>query len=596
MRRLTYCLLAAACLVASPTTHAVEFKIDDAGSTTIRSKASATAPAPTRSPVYSPRVAQLPEPSGVVSETVGDIVTQGGGNTVSVGDVFESPIDGGTGAANSLVEDLGNGGLQNQFVPAHEQSLPYVENEIVEGSHIVEGEHIVEGAIETGCSSTGGPSCSQSEIDTSHVHWKGGDLFTADDCGGCTSGCSDCGSGGGGLLGGIIRRPCHSGCSGGGGCTGSCCGSSWFVDGWISQGYTFNKEDPPSGFNTPLTFNDRDEEWMVNQVYLQFGKRVKECGCGWDWGGQIDLLYGTDYFFTQSIGLETRRDGSPHWNSSDGPRSTGASIYGLAMPQAYLEFYSPWLKGINVKLGHFYTTVGYESVMAPENFFYSHAYTMQYGEPFTHTGILTSFNLGRNLTGHFGVTRGWDTWEDPNGTPGYLAGVSWTPTDVASLAFTMHTGREDAAGDNNRFVYSLVYTRELTNNLRYVLQHDLGNEANGEFDTNFQTDSATWYGVNQYVFLDLTRNVTAGLRAEWFRDQDNARVLAIPQETFVDGSHYAQVSLGLNVRKGNHFVFRPEVRWDWSDVVASGLAGNGVFNDFTEDNQLTIAADMILKF
>jgi hypothetical protein len=56
------------------------------------------------------------------------------------------------------------------------------------------------------------------------------------------------------------------------------------------------------------------------------------------------------------------------------------------MPQAYVETNLPIGKGLSVKVGHFYTLLGYEVVTAPDNFFYSHSYSMQYGEPFTHWG------------------------------------------------------------------------------------------------------------------------------------------------------------------------------------------------------------------
>ena len=39
------------------------------------------------------------------------------------------------------------------------------------------------------------------------------------------------------------------------------------------------------------------------------------------------------------------------------------------IPQAYAEAYVPVGNGLNVKAGHFYTPIGYESVPAPDNFF-----------------------------------------------------------------------------------------------------------------------------------------------------------------------------------------------------------------------------------
>ncbi|MEE8451408.1 MAG: outer membrane beta-barrel protein, partial [Thermoguttaceae bacterium] len=240
----------------------------------------------------------------------------------------------------------------------------------------------------------------------------------------------------------------------------------FFVHGWIAQGFTWNPDNPVNRFNTPLTFNDRSNEYQLNQLYVSMGRAIDTSSCGWDFGGQVDLFFGTDYFFTQAIGLETRRDGSPRWNSSNGPRGTGAAIYGLAMPQLYAEVFAPIGGGISVKMGHFYTILGYESVPAPENFFYSHAYTMQYGEPFTHTGLLASYDLGPGLSIHGGLTRGWNTWEDPNDKLGFLGGVTWTSADeCTSCSFAIHTGSEDNAGANNRTSYSLVVTQQLTCNL-----------------------------------------------------------------------------------------------------------------------------------
>ncbi len=221
---------------------------------------------------------------------------------------------------------------------------------------------------------------------------------------------------------------------------------------------------------------------------------------------------------------------------------------------------------------------------------------MQYGEPFTHTGVLTSFGLGANVRGHFAVTNGWDNWDTVNGKPGYLFGFSWTPSPVASLAATVVTGREDDTGTQDRTVCSIVYTRQLSNRLRYVFQTDIGTETNAELDTNFNPDSAKWYGVNNYLFYDINCRLTAGARIEWFRDQDNARVLGIPIESLVRGGNYGELSLGLNWRATESTVWRPELRWDWSDVYQVDIPGSGMFDDFTKRNQFTAAMDMIFNF
>ena len=43
----------------------------------------------------------------------------------------------------------------------------------------------------------------------------------------------------------------------------------------------------------------------------------------WDIGGAVDVLYGTDYQFLQSRGLETHGDFTNNWNSDDGSGLNG---------------------------------------------------------------------------------------------------------------------------------------------------------------------------------------------------------------------------------------------------------------------------------
>jgi hypothetical protein len=324
-------------------------------------------------------------------------------------------------------------------------------------------------------------------------------------------------------------------------------------------------------------------------------KGVRRCGCGWDLGGRVDLLYGTDYFFVTALGLETHKDGSQRWNRDHGPR--GAALYGLAMPQLYAEVFAPIGRGLTVKMGHFYSIVGYESVMAPYNFFYSRSYAKQYGEPFTHTGLLASYDLAPCFRLHAGLTRGWDTWEDLNDDLGCLGGLTWTCPDArTSLTFALHTGDEDANGSDNRTVYTIVMSQRMTRCLTYVFQHDFGIEANAETNRDFQRVDAIWYGITQYVMCTVCPTVDVGARVEWFRDQDNARVLGIPLESLVDGGNYVAVTLGLNWHPHDSVTLRSELRWDYSDVDAPALDNSGMYDDFQDKRQLTLGTELLVRF
>lgn len=145
------------------------------------------------------------------------------------------------------------------------------------------------------------------------------------------------------------------------------------VGGWANAGITYNSISPENNFNGPVTFGDRSGEFQLNQLNLFLQRAVATEGDSFDLGFRFDVMFGTDALFTQAYGVPAFdvNSGLPlnrnHWdlnllNSNDN------RFYDLAFPQAYLEAYLPIGNGLNIKAGHFYTPIGYETVPAPDNF------------------------------------------------------------------------------------------------------------------------------------------------------------------------------------------------------------------------------------
>ena len=365
----------------------------------------------------------------------------------------------------------------------------------------------------------------------------------------------------------------------------------WEAQGWISAGYTTSDEAPASNFNGVLSFNDREDEFVGNQAYITLGKNANNDGCGFAVGGRVDFFFGTDSRFVESRGLEKRRDLSRHWN--------GERMYGVALPQAYVE--AAW-NNASVKVGHFYTIAGYEVVTAPDNFFYSHSYTMQYAEPFTHTGILATVDLTDNLSMSGGVDRGWDNWEDDDyDRISTLAGVTWENDSGWAIGFSGTAGQEptaDGLRNDDRLFYSAVISKEFGDRLTVVMQHDRGFQDRGVSDTQ----DAEWYGVANYVYYKLNCCLTAGVRMEWFRDDDGTRVAAIGDRSIPNanstsgggfiGDFYG-LTAGLNWSPRSNVIFRPEVRFDWFEPEGNS---NLPFDDGNSDDLITGAFDVIVLF
>lgn len=358
------------------------------------------------------------------------------------------------------------------------------------------------------------------------------------------------------------------------------------LGGWLQQGITLNAQVPQDRFNGPVATNDRHAEWQMNQMWMFLNRPINNDGCGWDLGGRIDMIYGSDSRFGVNWGLENRINGL------DQP-------YGLVIPQMYAEVA---YNDLSVKLGHFAGLLSYEQVPAVANFFYSHSYAMGMTEPLLVTGALANYNLTDQWSIQAGFHRGWMMWEDLNNDCDFMGGVKWVSMDKAtSISYSVSIGPQDpVVGDQNRFASSLLIQRRLNKKLRYVLQHNLGFENNGDPRSN---EDAEWYGLCQYLFYAMNKKWEAGLRLEWLRDDDGLFYGAgnVPgnSRAWNGGPGFAgnwfEVSWGLNYRPCPNVVVRPELRYDWYDGIRD-VKGNLPFDDGNKTYQLTIATDLIITY
>ena len=407
----------------------------------------------------------------------------------------------------------------------------------------------------------------------------------------------------------------------------------WFVNGWVSAGGKSESDWPynpqlGSGYNA---INDSPSDFGMDQLYLSFGKEVNRSGC-WSVGVRADLLYGTDYILASSLGLESKTEGfngghasrianaQPRWNRNS---YGGYKRYGLAMPQAYGEIYAPWLSGFDIKIGHFYAPMGHETVQSTRNFFYTHSYSFNYGMPHTLTGLMGDLKLLPGLSVQAGISQGWDTWEDNKGSIDVVGGVVLQMDPCRSVSFFLNSG--DAITDNlfseitgeflgyetgKQTVYSLVYQRKFCGNWTWALEHDFGSakDAAASIDASGKVtlESGNWYSLVNYLYREITPNMTLGFRFEWFKDKNYTRTLGgfAVNELLGhkwEGDNYYDFTLGLNWRVCRNITIRPEVRYDYSDVKmvdinTSEELTKGVFDHFCDSKMWTVGGDVMIEF
>jgi hypothetical protein len=369
---------------------------------------------------------------------------------------------------------------------------------------------------------------------------------------GCDGGCGDAGCCDSGCGGGCDSAfGCGSGCGLGSlmdSCSlGDCCleepwslfgdHGAWSAGGWIQMGY-FNKANS--------LFNSYADNVQLQQAWL-YAEKAIDTSCGFDIGGRVDIMYGTDSQDTQAFGTDPRGWDNP-WDNGEN--------YGWALPQAYVE---AGYGDLSVKAGHFYTIIGWEVVTAPDNFFYSHAYTMYNSEPFTHTGVLATYNINDNITAYGGYTMGWDSGFDDNGD-NFLGGLSVAFSDNFTLTYATTIGIFGAlplGTPEQGYMHSLVGDLSVTDNLQYIIQSDVLDTTDGNGNSVRDT-----FDINQYLIYTLNDCWAIGGRFEWYQ---NSGVYS------PEMSDIYQATVGVNYKPHANVLIRPEIRGDWDNDEVSGL-------------------------
>jgi hypothetical protein len=232
--------------------------------------------------------------------------------------------------------------------------------------------------------------------------------------------------------------------------------------------------------------------------------------------------------------------------------------------------------------------LGYEGVPAVDNFFYSHSYSMLYGEPFTHTGVLAEYPLGGLVTAYGGWTAGWDTGFTKNGGSTFLGGLSLQLTEKMSLTYASTVGDfgyDDAVAgsgsDSNGYSHSIVLDWDVTERLKYILQSDyvdnqlyVANLPILRLNVNQTLNGAGIIrSLNQYLLYTLNPCWGFGFRAEWLQ---------------AGGYDIGELTAGLNWRPHANVVIRPEVRFDYFE--------GGLQRDYGVEDSTMFGVDAIFTF
>ena len=191
------------------------------------------------------------------------------------------------------------------------------------------------------------------------------------------------------------------------------------------------------------------------------------------------------------------------------------------------------------------------------------------------------------------IVNGWDALDRVTDRASFLGRVTLgSDQEVIWTSLAVISGDElngTATVSTSRTRYSFIVGSNLTGRLQYVFHHW------GATQDDFFAPgaSAEWYGIDQYLYYDLTPDLRVGGRFEWFRDDDGVRLGLSRPSNPNSGSYVGNMyslSFGVNWRAFDDVMVRPEIRWDWFD--GTGLP----FNDGADDDQFLVGMDAIWRF
>jgi Putative beta-barrel porin-2, OmpL-like. bbp2 len=369
------------------------------------------------------------------------------------------------------------------------------------------------------------------------------------------------------------------------------------LSGYVQTSYqhTFVTRDSP-GVAGARQLDANGDAFSINQAKLALEHPLDDAEAAA--GFRVDLIAGQDAQRIHSYGLF-----SSNTNELTRRQGTGSTSE-MDLEQAYVNFRVPVGSGLEVKFGKFVSPAGAETIDAPANWFFSHSYIFGFGEPFTLTGVLLSYQWNDWLDTQAGVVNGWDAVQDNNSGKTAVGRVGVTLFDgKLKNAVTIISGPEQPGNDsNNRWIVDDVLTwQPPMENLQLTFNALYGSE-DGRVDSAgvYHGGTATWWGAVASARYQWTPFVAMAVRGEYFSDADGARtdgaggIGPAPLSPLVHGLDYEAVTWSVWLeRLWPNLTPRVEVRWDRANrpVFQASSAGND-----GSRTQVSVSLDVIYAY
>lgn len=337
------------------------------------------------------------------------------------------------------------------------------------------------------------------------------------------------------------------------------------INGYLNAGYFGNTNGSVYNGNANT---GAESGGVMNGAYVSIGKTAENNGCGLDFGFKADFAFGEDTRFMRvNAGLDE------DWYTGHDRRRN--DTYGFALPQAYADAaMNQWL----VRVGHFYTPLGYEGARADGRFFYTRSLSFD-ALPVVQSGAMAYYKGFQKLETGIGWTNGLNEGFD-NIDGGSLISFSakYHVNDQTSFKYAALVG--DIFDTIAPFhMYGQLHSFVLESKLNCCLTAATTADYQ-QYGISGKNEESTRVVFGQHFYRQLNDCWKLGLRLEWQKDDEQVKA----------DSEFTSLTFGGNwcPRASENLVLRPEIRWDKS---TQKIYGNSRDND-----QLALAMDVMFKF
>jgi hypothetical protein len=310
--------------------------------------------------------------------------------------------------------------------------------------------------------------------------------------------------------------------------------------GFVSAGYVYNFNQPPSRVNGLRVFDFADHAAKLDVAELTVEKSVAHPR---DFGFRMDLEAGFSI---------------PRVSAAAGlfrDSNTGAA-QNFDVQQAYVTWVAPAGSGLRFDVGKFVTLLGLEVIEGWDGYNdnASRSQLFGYAIPFTHTGVKISYAFTTKMSGAVMVVQGWDNVRDNNTAKSVVGSLTLAPTDAVTVIVSAVSGPEQTGNNHDiRTVVDLVATWKATATTTVGLNLDGGRESHAALSGG----TASWHGIAGYLRHAFTKIFAVAIRGEVFNDGGGARTGTTQR--------VGEFTLTPEVRLSAHALIRADLRVDRSN-------------------------------